>query len=240
MTEKENRYLIVGPGRSGSSLLSAILVNTGASFDLPVLENWESRAGAYEHPRIYAARRWQARMLKVDDSRIPSRIRGAFCNKRMEHDLREVLERACYVKSSDLIWLVHPIYKLGYWPQIIVSYRDFMGYARSRYLKFGLSMQQLVQTYVEVYSTALLELHTFGGCVVDYTDMLTVSETGWAKALAQITGIAQQSILDERKKIVDRDPRPAPPLYDFLACQEDLIRIQHSFEALKGVVVEPK
>ncbi|HEX3051685.1 MAG TPA: hypothetical protein VHP83_13575 [Aggregatilineaceae bacterium] len=240
MSEKESRYLIVGPGRTGSSLLSAILVNIGASFDLPVLENWESRAGAYEHPLIHSARRWQLRMLKIDDSLIPNGIGESLCAKRMQHDLREVLERACYVKSSDLVWLVHPIYKLGYWPRIIVSYRDFMGYARSRYLKYGFAMHQLVQMYVEVYSTALLELHTFGGCVIDYADMLTERETGWANALSQISGISMQSILDERGKIVDHEPRPALPLYDFLACQDDLTRIQDSFEALKGVVVEPK
>jgi LPS sulfotransferase NodH len=34
------RYMLVGTGRSGSSLLSAILADAGANFDMPNVSAW--------------------------------------------------------------------------------------------------------------------------------------------------------------------------------------------------------
>ena len=44
------RFLIVGTGRCGSSLLSAILARAGANFDMPLRAEWDRRSGEYEHP----------------------------------------------------------------------------------------------------------------------------------------------------------------------------------------------
>ena len=41
------RYLLVGAGRSGSSLLAAILVDSGANFNMLPVQDWNAGGGAY-------------------------------------------------------------------------------------------------------------------------------------------------------------------------------------------------
>ena len=55
---QSRKFLIVGTGRCGSTLLSAIIAKSGGSFGLPALEDWDRRGGALEHPCILSAYKW--------------------------------------------------------------------------------------------------------------------------------------------------------------------------------------
>src|SRR5271163_3957531 len=44
------RYFVVNSGRSGSTLLSVILAEAGAQFDLPIPRSWNPVGGEMEHP----------------------------------------------------------------------------------------------------------------------------------------------------------------------------------------------
>ena len=52
------KFLIVGIGRSGSSLLAAILAKSGGNFGLPSLDDWDRRDGVLEHPYVLNAYKW--------------------------------------------------------------------------------------------------------------------------------------------------------------------------------------
>lgn len=238
-TQDRQRFLIVGTGRSGSTLLAGIMVGAGASFDMARVTNWNPRSGEYEHPLIHSARRWQSRSEKISKSLIPDVLGRHYCIRRMQRDLRELLSQAKYVKSTDLVWLVHPIYRLDFRPCVIVSYRPFPDYARSRYLRFGWGMPDLVAMYRDVYGTAALQLHAFGGCAINYDDLVGLDQTVWADALAQLTGLERERLLSSRAEIVHKREVLKPPLFNMSVLDGSIDPIYQALEQLRGRVVEP-
>lgn len=205
-TKNSDRYLIVGTGRTGSSLLSAILSNSGARFNLPVVTSWDRQSGEFEHPGLPRAYKWYWRSLNLPFLVPRKQALRAICRNRMNAALQSALTEAHFAKSSQLVFLVRPIQALGYKPRIIVSYRDFTGFSASRYLRFGLKAPEMARIYDEVYSTALLQLGIFGGCAVDYDELISRKEREWAKALSVVTGFDQSRLLGQRDALV-RDPR---------------------------------
>jgi hypothetical protein len=238
--QDRQRFLIVGTGRSGSTLLASVLALAGANFNMAKVTAWDPKSGEYEHPLIHSARRWQSRSEKIRESLIPDVFGHRYCVKRMQRDLRTLLDAVQYVKSSDLVWLVHPIYRLSFWPRVIVSYRPFADYARSRFLRYGWDMPHLVQAYRDVYSTAALQLHAYGGCVINLDDLLKLDETAWAGALAQLTGIERDRLLASRAELVNkRDLPDKPPLFDMAVLDGSIEPLYDAFERLRGQVIEP-
>ena len=157
----------------------------------------------------------------------------------MQRDLTTLLDEMQYVKSSDLVWLVHPIYRLKFWPRIIVSYRPFADYARSRYLRYGWTIAKLLTAYRDVYSTAALQLHAYGGCAINYDDIVNTEETAWADALAQLTGIERERLLQSRAETVRKREASKPPLFDMTVLDESIAPLYEAFERLRGEVIEP-
>lgn len=203
--DDKRRFLIVGTGRNGSSLLAAILADAGAEFDMAGVESWDRSAGAYEHPLVHSATAWNSRGQKAERFRLPVR---RFFKARETRDLRKLLEAARFVKSSYLVWMVQPIYKLGYTPVIIIAYRRFETYARSYYLRSGRSLKNLADTYYDVCTTCLLQLQIFGGCTVDYDEVIDAGETAWAETLAAVTGLSAGQILAARaERVIPRDDK---------------------------------
>jgi hypothetical protein len=233
------RYLIVGTGRSGSTALAAVLAGAGANFSMSQVEAWDYKAGEYEHPMIHRARRWQSRAEKVQDSLLPNRGLYAYCLRQMRKAIHGLLDHALYAKSSDLVWLVHPIFKEAFWPRIIVSYRPFEEYARSRYIRYGFSMADVIDLYKNVYSTAAIQLSVFGGCAVNYDDLVDANQTAWADALAQLTGLERDALLASREQYI-RAPTPKnPPLFDLMELDASMAAIYAGFEAIRGRVLDP-
>lgn len=68
------RYLLVGAGRSGSSLLAAIMADNGADFHMPRVDDWNAGSGAYEHAEIATALKWYARIKHIEASLIPNTV----------------------------------------------------------------------------------------------------------------------------------------------------------------------
>jgi hypothetical protein len=239
-SQDRQRFLIVGTGRSGSTLLAGILAQAGANFAMAKVTSWDPKSGEYEHPLIHSARRWQSRAQKVRESLLPDVLLYRFCERRMQRDLQTLLDAAQYVKSTDLVWLVHPIYRLSFWPRVIVSYRPFVDYARSRFLRYGWDMPHLVQAYRDAYSTAALQLQAYGGCAINLDDLLDLEQIAWAGALAQLTGIEQDRLLRSRAELVNKRKLPdKPPLFDMTIMDASIIPLYEAFERLRGQVIEP-
>ncbi len=193
------RYFVVGTGRSGSSFLCSILSEAGARFGLSHQEEWDRSSGAYELEELQRAGRWYTRQKKLADSVLPGLFIYGYCRKKMRSWLSRGLEKATFAKTSRLVWLAQQAHQLEYNLNIIVVYRRFASYARSRYLRHGRSFQRLRDRYENVNSTALLELHTFGGCAISYEEITSVEETQWARALAELTGFDAESLLEARE-----------------------------------------
>ena len=158
MNQNQVRYLIVGTGRSGSSLLSAILADAGANFDIPEISGWDRRSGAYEHPKLISACKWLYRSRKVAPF---SDSFKKFCERKIIYNLSELFEAAIFAKYPMAVGLTHFVSQLGYKPQVILSYRNFFGYSTSMYLKNGISLTDLTKEYEETNTTGFLQLKVF-------------------------------------------------------------------------------
>lgn len=202
----EDHYLIVGTGRTGSSLLCAILDRAGADFGLPGRKTWDRESGSYEQDDLHAAYRWYHRAKTLSESPIPQWGLHGFCLNRCRSHLENALERARYLKSTTLVWLVDEVRSMGYLPRIILSYRRFTGWAPSRYLRHGWDYRTLVETYRNANMTALLLLKMFGGCTVRYRSLVDADETRWIRTLCEVTGLAERRVREARHELL-REPR---------------------------------
>jgi hypothetical protein len=241
MPDDTPRYLIVSTGRSGSSLLAAILVDAGAEFDMAPRKKWNPGSGAYEHPLILSAARWRSRADKINTSLIPHWLGYEYCLKRMRRDLQALLDAARFVKSTPLVWMTPAIRQIGYSIRLIIPYRPFIDYARSHHLRGAKPVTELAQDYVAAYSTALLQLQTFGGCVVSYDDLMNEHEAAWANVLAQLTGLNEEHLLHSRaQRLIPHPSPPAAPLFDFGVLDRRVEAVYTALEALKGRVIAPE
>src|SRR5690242_20580699 len=107
------RFFIVSAGRTGSSLLAAILVDAGADFGMPRRESWNPQNGAYEHQLALRSYMWHQRADMLEDVPFASRLR-TYCDRRSLSLLRTLLQEVRFVKTSTLLWLTQPAQRLGY------------------------------------------------------------------------------------------------------------------------------
>lgn len=63
-------------------------------------------------------------------------------------------------------------------------------------------MPNLIKSYKEINSTALLQLEVFGGVAITYKELVDKSETNWAETISSLTGIDFSSLLESREKRV--------------------------------------
>lgn len=194
-------FIIVGTGRSGSSLLSAILSDSGANFNMDYHSGWNpAQGGAYEHPYIVQAARWFGRLTRVRESIIPNALAIRYCRNQVTKNINSLFEGSQFVKHPEATWLLHFIANMGYKPTIIVSYRNFEGFARSRYLRFGWDFPRIVDAYIRYNTTSLLQLQIFGGCVVDFGELTNPDETQWAETIADLCHLDAEIILQKRNE----------------------------------------
>lgn len=212
--EEEIRYLIVGTGRTGSSLLASILAEAGADFGDVGRDEWSRDEGAFEHPALQRACRWNARDRFLQRVQIPlvSRL-ATVARNRMRRDAERAFEEAKFGKTTDLVRLVQPLARhTEYEPRVIVSYRRFDEYALSRYKKSGLPFQKMKEVYLRANGTALAQLEVFGGCTVGYWELVDETETEWATAIGELTGLPATDLLPIRDEKVSEPRRSSPDL----------------------------
>ena len=233
MEQAQHKYLIIGTGRSGSSLISAILADAGAVFDLPNIPSWNTRSGAYEHPKLISACKWLHRYRKV--SSLSDRLKK-FCENKIIQELSDLFQSANFAKYPMAVGLVHLIPRLGYQPKVIISYRDFASYSQSMYYKNGIEFQNLTKSYKNTNNMALLQLDVFGGCVIDYDEIVDFKEVDWAHNLASLTGLDVAQILESRNKRANK--RQKNKVYKSNICIDNSIEcIYKKLLSLKGKVI---
>jgi hypothetical protein len=195
-------YCIVGPGRSGSSLLAAVIANSGGNFGMEARVDWDHVKGCMEHPWGHASYTYLSRKRKLSDSILPQRLFGMAYLDRQFKSTMSKLKAVDYAKSSTLIWVVPYLTQVGIAPKVIVSFRDFGSYALSRHCKFGWDFDRLVDSYINVYMTAWVQLHLYGGLIVDYADMCDTANDEWLSGISELTGLRTDDLVASRDRIV--------------------------------------
>jgi uncharacterized membrane protein YkvA (DUF1232 family) len=202
--EKRRRYFILTSGRSGSTLLSAILADAGAEFAMPAPQAWNAGTGAMEGVDLHRASAWLRSAYQISPERPPAGIprwRWVVYRSFGKAQVRRLLENTRYIKGSDVDLMVNPAFRMGFLPSVIISYRRFEECAISITTMRGhTTMEGLAATYNRVYRNALLWLFTFGGCVVGYDQLTDPNDTSWVSPLAAVTNLAPNQLLESRNR----------------------------------------
>lgn len=230
-------FFIVSDGRSGTTLLTSVLGKAGADFGLDVAEDWKSSGGANEHPDL--VRTTSALERAEHLTLLATKYPGVSALARLyrsiaKRKVRRLVGKATYHKSSP--FMVTYAYKLGYDPRVIASYRQFDALARSKMLLQRLGYPAIVERLEMTYRNALIGIHSFGGCAVGYEELIDSTETGWADALAQLTGLSQDALLEARAVLVKSNREASGPTFHLDPRLDDLFS---ELTAIKGRCIPP-
>jgi len=235
--EPPTRWIVMSCGRSGTTLLAAILSAAGADFGVPHTEIWDERSGDFERPDLERAANHARRAeyaLPFKRAFLVANWLVAFRRSRAKRILRKAFSEFEYCKS-DGIWLPF-IDKIGYRPIIIVCNRDFRSIARSRYLLSKRDYLKLSREYLATFRNSLLFLDVYGGCVIDYDDIVDPAQTEWARALATVTSLEAETLLAKRDAIARAVAEPPTAT---IAVDAEASALNEHIKAMRNHVVQP-
>ncbi len=241
MNDDNVRFIMVTTGRSGSSLLAAIIADAGGDFGFPPEGEWDPVSGAMEHPLAQQASKLFRRAYYLRGAKrlfffykYLNDIRRSLGKKK----LRKVLKEARFVKAGSTDLWVWYLTKMGFRPCIIATYRRFEDNARGLFIMTGMGFEDIVEYYCRINQNALLMLDVYGGCAVSYEEVIDLDDTAWADALAQTTGLSRDALLAARdNRIKGNVPQhreaigPSDPRAE---------RTYEKLRKLKGIAVEPR
>ena len=210
---ERDRFFIINLGRTGSSLLAAVLADASANFGIDPPVAWDPRKGQMEYPAIKRAAHHYRRAHDIGDGRkffISPALETKYRLARGRRHLRDALAACRYLKIGDLDLVVQPCFKLGYRPRVILNYRRLEPMLPSLLVgRTHTGPDRLAEEYVRVYRQGLVLAHTFGGATVAYNELQDGEASGWAHALAALTGLDADALLDSRARrldgVADRD-----------------------------------
>lgn len=238
---EQQRFFIITAGRTGSTLLASILADAGANFGMPPAFDWQvSRGGDMELREA----RHAANHFRLAFERSPRKpVKAAAKQIWMHHvssgkrHLARALKKARFLKAVNLDLAVPHAIKLGYFPRIIVSYRTFTEYAvSSSQALASRSLAALQQDYQRIYANALLHLHSFGGCVVSYDDLIDADRLEWANNLAAVTGLSAEALIASRARHLESGDDRVPA---FPALFEAAVQTHAAIDQYKDRVLPP-
>lgn len=233
------RVFILSSGRSGSTLLAAILADAGADFGMQVPERWDPGTGDLEHAELHRMGRWMQYAYEVSPDRPGlgvGRCLWAFYRSMGKARLLRLLRAARYIKGEGADFAVLPAFKMGYFPTVVVSYRRFDEVAVSSGLMSGHSnLESLAKYYNRVYRNALLSLHIFGGCVVSHEQLTGAADTSWAVPLATATGLPADRLVSARNRRLKPSERFAIASSMDASTTETFSKL----DAIRGLTIPP-
>lgn len=203
------RYFIVTHGRSGSSLLAAILDGAGANFGSANDRGGDTESDHWESHRIERAIRCAEEANQYFSPAMSGLRRAAyrFWRSRAKSLLKAELKRTAYSKNRWNTAILPLVEKLGYRPVLIVSYRHPGEIALSDMRQLKTTPSALFPAMMRTFVDALYALERYGGVVIDHSELIDPVEEKWADALAEVTGFSARALLKSRKALL----RPRPP-----------------------------
>ena len=223
-----NKFCIIGTGRSGSSMLANILALSGADFSITPSKEWDMVRGDMEHALAHKAYSYIHKIRFVEESFLPASIFLPYYKRKLNKILFD-LGDIQYIKSSKLVYVVPELAKKNQDIKVIIVYRNFNDYAKSRHAKYGWDMNRMRNEYINAYSTSILQLSIWGGVVVSYNDLTDVKKNEWAESLGALTGLDKEELIRNRDEIVKE---PTIKKGDNNICFDDVLLVQDKLKAL--------
>lgn len=183
--------MVVGPPRSGTTLLASLLAQLGVNFGVEQ-RDWDINSGYYEHPdllKLYGQLRKAERFDQVSDN-LARRLRQGVINS-----LAELLRDVKAIKYPPIsVQLPYLIARAGYRPVLAISARRFEPYAISRMRMEGVGYGVCKRDYLETYQSALLQLQVYRGEVIHYEGLLGPARQPMLERLRLLSGAPPQRV----------------------------------------------
>ncbi len=233
------RYFIFTSGRSGSSLLAAILADTGANFGMSAPSDWDPHSGQMENANIKKAAHHYRRMYDIERGTnyyLTPRIEAHCRRKSGQKYLKIALKEAQYLKIGDMDLLVQQSFSLGYIPRLLLSYRRFEETAVSILRgRKHVGPDQIARDYVRLYRQGLMLVHCFGGCVVNYEDIVNPERKEWIDSISEITKLGKTKL----QAVIRERIRPKQEMTKYPVIYQDAYAVFQAMEDLRGKAIEP-
>jgi hypothetical protein len=234
------RYFLLTNGRSGSSLLAAVLADAGADFGMAAPESWDPQTGQMENAAVKHAAHHYRRAYDIERGRgfnLLPRYEAKLRWSRGRRWLRRALDQASYLKIGDMDLLAQPAFRLGYLPQLILIYRRFEPNLASLIVgRTHAGPDELAREYVRIYRQGLLLMHCFGGCAIGYEQLVDPQQRQWAAALAAVTGLSEAKLLQARSARLSGTMSRSQP---DVSLYPDLDQLYDALEAESGKPLAP-
>jgi len=217
---ERKRFFILTPGRSGSSVLSRILADSGAKFLTNKQDSSTDPFSLYESLYLNKTAYLFEQGYRLQFKYRFSIIYSVFYHKIItllrfiaRKRLNKYLKAAAYCKNTaHLHHGVRVAAHLGFWPVVILNYRNYQTWMGSLYpgLRYQ-TVDSLTENYVSSMKNGIASLGLFGGCAISYEEIMDLGATEWAHALGETTGLAADVILANRERLF-REPGPETAL----------------------------
>lgn len=242
MTDNK-RFFISTSGRSGSSLLAAIIDDAGGDFGMKNAARWDTSRGAYQHPDFVldSGLLYELEARQLDK---PPFGLKRFLWLRKRRRARDLLLKAAteaqFIKDIGNVTRVPFYIRYGYRPSIIVSYRNFEDYAHSIVsLWVENTVPSIAPHYISLLTDATALLALFGGCAIDYEEIVDPAQTSWAAALSETTGLPADALLAARDERISTRPRPTHEKKRVPLKNAEAQRIYETLNGLRGQCFPP-
>jgi len=226
------RYFIVSQGRSGSSLLAAILDDCGADFGPGAHD------GRWNSPEIDRAIRCAHLATRNFGPAASGLARAAykFWRSKAKRLLRTALRDADFSKNHWSTSILPLVERLGYRPVMIVSWRNPAEVAVRDMVQLKNPPSTFMPAILQAYMDSFYSLVRYGGVVIDHADLTNPDAVDWAHALAQVTGLPARDLLSSRRRLLRRrEPQPVADIW----AQAEIESIAQSLAHLKNHPVPP-
>lgn len=183
--QDRRRYFIVTHGRSGSSLLAAILDGCGADFGDACADDQDTERDHWESRQIDRAIRCAHKANRHFSPGMCGlgKLAYRYWRSRAKALLGEGLRDAPYSKNRWNSAVLPLVEQLNYQPVVIVSYRHPAEVALSDMRQLKNMPSTFMASITRTYCDALYALERYGGVVIDHADLVDPTNERWAFAL---------------------------------------------------------
>lgn len=198
------RYFIVTHGRSGSSLLAAILEGCGADFGPDCAGDSDTERDHWESRQIDRAIRCAHNANRHFSPAMCGLGKAAYryWRSRAKALLGVGLREARYSKNRWNAAILPLAEQMKYRPVVIVSYRHPAEVVLSDMRQLKNMPSTFMASITRTYLDALYALERYGGAVVDHADLVDPAREDWAFALEAVTGLEASRLLEARRRLL--------------------------------------
>jgi hypothetical protein len=153
-------------------------------------------------------------------------------NRRLgRRHLAHALAAGHFLKAGNADLTLQPALKMGFRPRVILSYRRLEPIVASFLMRSSYAtVDMILNTYLRSMRNGLAAVSLFGGCVISFEELQSLSDIAWVRPLATLCGLDPKRILAARNRLT----RPVGPERHLPCFSLEAEALWREAEALRG------